>query len=1503
MIGPDGSRKATTAPSPASPISVHDVGPLVREQKASARGRSTVIQAAGSVINGDIFVGRFARLRDKWLDPVPVFEEVQVERFVGREWLLEPLHRFLAGNDRGYFIVQADAGLGKTAFAAWLAWSHDWPSHFTRRRRGRMASTALSNLAAQLIARYQLDEEFAPRGILPETAGEPGWFEQVLRAAASKALAAGQQVVIVVDGLDEAEEVEGDLPLGLPAVLPRGSFIVATCRTGTNLPALRRPWKPISIEPRDRHNTGDIERFLRAAFTEDQDLASLLSDAGVTAEAITARALDRCGGVWVYLRYVLDELRLGLRLVQEIDELPADLAGYYTESLMPDQDELDWGQLRLPLLATLAAAAEPLPVETLTRLAGLPDPHPVYVLCRTRLRPFLTATADETGEQRYSVYHASLREFLAGNTPVTFIHGDQAQREELARAATNAHARIADYYLTVFGGLHEQFPLLAVHPSIALEDDGYALRHLARHLERAGRHGDLDALLACEHSTAGAYRNVWYTAHDHASTLHDYRADVDRARRQAALRTDQDVACGRTAPSISLELRYVIIDSVIRTLTSNVPSELIARLIDCRWWSPARGLFYARQSSDLGQRAATLATLVSHLPEHDRPAVAREAIDAASQIGGSYDRAWAFSVLLEELPGPHPDQLAIDALAATAEATEDDDKVQLLAWLTPYLPALFLPDAVAIAGAITDETLRTHALTDLIEHLPDTDVPDSVWPAILAMVSAITDGGNQSLVIAALTRRAPVDMVAILTAAARAIPSDDDRAWALGIVTARAPEMRRQLIVEALESARSAEDPAYRAWALSSLADHLSADERGQVLDEALAAARAAHENRTWALVVVASELPPARGNGILTEVLTAALAMPSESERADRLAMLAPFLTKRLTAKAVSASFAIQAEPERAEVLAAYAPYMSERLLEQALTIAVEIGDETQRGIALRALAPELPDRLVADALAAATSLSSAGQKNLFITEIIDKLPDRLLGEALNLVQAMTNEGGGGRFLGQMAARVQASQRARLLTEALHAARSVTDRMIRAQALGDLAANLSGPERAGVFDEAIQAAKSDPDEYGRVYALDYLIPKLPAARRPEVISDALANTRVISALTHRAFWLAELARHVPRSQRQSLFTEAVQTAREIPSERLRLSAFAQFAGSFPADQRTAIIREIRALASSAFKDAPLAVRIFTKLTQLLPERMIAKLFGIIRQAMCEDRQLTAAGEFLKHVPKPLINESLEGIRSNPQGLHYAHALGAVALYVPPPLDQKAIDLALAANQGVVARRAIMAQARSLWGEKLTTAELKVFRQAITDIVLDDCLSVLASALDIISQIGGTEALDDCLETFRAIQRWWPPPHASTGFAVPSGNLLICRSARVCVAGRQPRASRGAATVRRLDRPEFLGGCDLWESWDSCNHGSSTPLSCGNVRWRWSSSCVPRRAARVARWQASARSWASTPRLSATGSRKRKLTAGSGPALRARTRSASRNSSARIASCGGRTRS
>lgn len=182
------------APTPGSPA---------RDLRASARGQATVIQAGRDVITGNVFVGQFARLRDRWLDPAPVFDDARVDEFTGRAWLLEPLDQFLAARDRGHVIVSAEAGLGKTALAARLAYSRGWPCHFTRGRNGSISTIALSNLGTQLIAQYQLAGQFTQQGILPETAGEPGWFEQVLRAAAERARAASSRLVIMVDGLDE----------------------------------------------------------------------------------------------------------------------------------------------------------------------------------------------------------------------------------------------------------------------------------------------------------------------------------------------------------------------------------------------------------------------------------------------------------------------------------------------------------------------------------------------------------------------------------------------------------------------------------------------------------------------------------------------------------------------------------------------------------------------------------------------------------------------------------------------------------------------------------------------------------------------------------------------------------------------------------------------------------------------------------------------------------------------------------------------------------------------------------------------------------------------------------------------------------------------------------------------------------------------------------------------------------------------------------------------------
>ena len=77
---------------------------------------------------------------------------------------------------------------------------------------------------------------------------------------------------------------------------------------------------------------------------------------------------------------------------------------------------------------------------------------------------------------------------------------------------------------------------------------------------------------------------------ERAGTLDEYRADLERARRLAAARTDQAVRLGRKAPGFSLELRYVLIDSAVKTLTVSVPTRLTGKLVQSELWSSARAV-------------------------------------------------------------------------------------------------------------------------------------------------------------------------------------------------------------------------------------------------------------------------------------------------------------------------------------------------------------------------------------------------------------------------------------------------------------------------------------------------------------------------------------------------------------------------------------------------------------------------------------------------------------------------------------------------------------------------------------------------------------------------------------------------------------------------------------------------------------------------------------------------------------------------------------------------
>jgi Sigma-70, region 4 len=386
-------------------------------------------------VTRNLYTGASGRLPDPSVGWAQMARDLDLARFTGRDRLVRKIDEFIGAQPRGYVIIRAEAGVGKSALAAHLAETRSWPYHFTQLPGGLLPKLAVMKLAAQLIARWDLDDR-APRGVLRDDPGRDSWFAELLTAAAGEARSRrpSEAVVLVVDGIDEAGAdvtagVGSGLPLGLPASLPDGVFVVATSRLGGDRPlhAVRNPavWLEIEVEGAD--NLGDMRRFIdRVTSPDDGDgrLVEAIRAGGADLAWFRREVAAACGGVWIYLRYVLNEIRERARDPHSVGDLPADLAAYYAEHVeqwrgLPDDAAAlrRWEQTRLPLLGVLAAAHAPLTVTELAALARIPAGESAHGFIEETARAFLSRDDDPAGPPRYALRHESLRDLLTGNVP------------------------------------------------------------------------------------------------------------------------------------------------------------------------------------------------------------------------------------------------------------------------------------------------------------------------------------------------------------------------------------------------------------------------------------------------------------------------------------------------------------------------------------------------------------------------------------------------------------------------------------------------------------------------------------------------------------------------------------------------------------------------------------------------------------------------------------------------------------------------------------------------------------------------------------------------------------------------------------------------------------------------------------------------------------------------------------------------------------------------------
>jgi hypothetical protein len=727
---------------------------------------------------------------------------------VGRADIFAALDRFESEHACGYFLLTADAGLGKTALAAAIARRRDAISFFASVSGGLThGDQCLNHISAEINARFHLGYDG-----LPATAGEDATFlGKVLQQAVERA---GRSVWLVIDGLDEAEVVPGRNPLSIPGRLPEGVYCFLTQRPGSP-PLNINPGTPVVDyllawdAPMQRD---DILVFLRREVAR-LEIANALHAAAPNRdpESFLSELAELSEGNFMYLSFVLPDIAAG----HVTHTLPRGLHGFYAamwsrmEALTREHGGDDWRTLYRPVIGLLAVAREPVTVAWLSDLSGC-DREDVQNPVLYRWRRFLSCDGE-----RWRILHRSFADFV----------GDQDG------GAVDLKARHASV-----GRFYAESDSWAKH-------DSYASRQLAAHLRAAG---DVAGLLRLVDDLA------WYQNQvTEDPTGVRYESDLRVAWSLVGAADADAVAGGRAAPFLAHEVKIALIVATLVDHWVSIPSLVTLHeagiLSDVRTLGIVEKIAKKSSSSQYSQQASS--TLIALAPTLSQTLLPH-AVELARKLDPE-NRAEALLALAALVPGERRIALFDEALRSAQKMDDDEfSKPGLLCRASAELPAetretcahdareLCLREVVVVSGesAAPDNPVdRANRLAQLIGFVPDAAdlVQDALrdanakgfqledTAALVEMVQNVPESGRSSIAREAVK-------LAIVTS------NPERRAYVLAALVRELPEAERSSVVTvALEAIRTIAESEVKLDRLFDLVASSSELDRSGLLDEA----------------------------------------------------------------------------------------------------------------------------------------------------------------------------------------------------------------------------------------------------------------------------------------------------------------------------------------------------------------------------------------------------------------------------------------------------------------------------------------------------------------------------------------------------------------------------------------------------------------------------------------------------------------------------------------------
>ncbi len=345
-------------------------------------------------------------------ESVRTLVEERTRDFVGRKFVFDAIDKFAKAKPNGYFVVQGEPGIGKSAIVASFVKRTGCVAHFNVRAQGITTPRQfLQNVCTQLIHRYGL-----PYASLPAGTTDDGTVLAQLLSEARDRLEADEHLTIAVDALDEADVVRADSNvLYLPSDLPDRVYFLVSKRPAAVALSTVVPRELMDLSLHHEEGMNDVRMYITQQIEARKLLAAWIESHAMKPAEFIENLAQKSNGNFMYLRYVLPDIEGNRYDALSFDQLPSGLSDYYEDHwrrMGMTAKPLPREKIRIVFL--LSAVQRPVSRKLLSQFASAAQLQIDEITVQEVLDewdPFLRKD-NQDGVTTYSIYHASFRDFL-----------------------------------------------------------------------------------------------------------------------------------------------------------------------------------------------------------------------------------------------------------------------------------------------------------------------------------------------------------------------------------------------------------------------------------------------------------------------------------------------------------------------------------------------------------------------------------------------------------------------------------------------------------------------------------------------------------------------------------------------------------------------------------------------------------------------------------------------------------------------------------------------------------------------------------------------------------------------------------------------------------------------------------------------------------------------------------------------------------------------------------